>query len=106
MDNSCWALQEAIRIVTVLDIVAHCQEIDDIDLAGVVDDLDRRDNLDPTSLYLEILESRSLIDAMLDDDTSFAPARDAVRDIAREHADAAQSAARRNQRNTSNHYEK
>ena len=61
MDSPSWALQEAIRIVTVLDIVAHCREIDDIDLAGVVEDLDRRDDLDPVDLYLEVLEARSLI---------------------------------------------
>lgn len=100
MDNGCWALDEAIRQVTILEIVDRCKEIDDIDLAGVVDDLNRRADFDPANLYFEILESRSLIDAMLDDDTSFA-ARDAVRDMARD-TDAARSAARLNQRDTSN----
>ena len=57
----------------------------------------------PATLYLEIVECEALIAAVLDDD-SRAAARDAVRDIAQDQADAAQSAARLNQRNTSHHF--
>ena len=99
MDNGCWALQEANRQVTVMEIVSRCREIDDLDLAGVVDDLDSLRCSQPGRSLFRILEARSLIDAV-PDDAETTPARDAVRDMAREHADVAKSAARFNQRET------
>ena len=98
MDSPSWALQEAVRQVTALEVFSRSELLSDLDRAVVMNDLELRRDLDPVALYIEMCETQFLLDAVLDDDETNA-ARDAARDMARDHADVAQSAARL-QRNT------
>ena len=104
MDEPSWALAAATRQVTILEVMARVSESPDFDVydvAGVIADFLERDEIDPAAVIVNYLEMKAVLDAVLDDDDC-AAARDAVRDIARELADAARSAAHLNQRETKN----